>query len=337
MVTVYDETAGTPHIEKAPMKLLPIFDTTELVPVDQRRALVAAALVGDMPPLISDHELTDDETASLMSLRTNERRCRNPRSPATPMSPLHVDPGLPQLEALETRAPRHYRHATAASPRASPRTAFSQLQTQINSPVALGLLFNPASDSTLLADQIKFQRQKLMAVLVKYISTKIYNSFPPESPKIGVSQELGLDKFLLILVSRLRLTLPVFMKGVIYLFRYMDIIYLLRYLNQLNNFANYCAMDFELKPLIVGCFKLAVTRERQLIKLKLEKVGRPLPDPFQHLDWSRVVGMSHADINATVSTIVTRMNGKLMIKNVELVKLRSEMLRFVKMVAKVET
>lgn len=341
MVTVYDESSGANPQLKAPMKLLPIFDTADLVGID-RPALVAPVLVGDMPPLISDHDLTDDETASMMSLRTSERRGHRQRtqtavSPFTPMSP--GEPRLPlMLDTLlvaSVRSSRHYRHTSVGSPRASPRTTFTQLNTQIHPP-ALGLLFGPPTDnSPLLGEQLKFQRQKLMAVLVKYIATKIYNSFPPESPKIGATSELGLDKFLLILVSRLRLTLPVFMKGVIYLFRYMDIIYLLRYLNQLNNFANYCAMDFELKPLIVGCIKLAVSRERELIKLKLQKLDRPIADPYQHIDWSRV-GMSHADINNTVKTIVTRMNGKLMIKNVELVKLRSEMLRFVKMVAKVQ-
>ncbi|CAN3358863.1 hypothetical protein DICA3_F09846 [Diutina catenulata] len=311
MVTVSEyEKCGTSPVMTKPKSFV-AFDAPSLDQrIDPQFINVMGAESPDMPSLVSDHDFSDDDTASLLSVRTNHELRRRP-SRLNPSTPTPRSPGSPAPSPR--RAPSH----------PSPRTAFAQLHTQINPP------------NKLLPEQLRFQRQKLMAILVKYIATKIYNSFPPESPKVGAKPELPLDKFLLILVSRLRLTLPVFMKGVIYLFRYMDIIYLLRYLNQSNNFANYCAMDFELKQLIVGCFNLAVTREKQLIKLKSEKVGRAIPDPYQ-FDWARVTGMTPAQINTTVATIVTRMNGKLMIKNVELVKLRSEMLRFVKMVAKVQ-
>ena len=46
----------------------------------------------------------------------------------------------------------------------------------------------------------------------------------------------------------------------------MDIIYLLRYLNQTNNFVNYNDMGFELKKLIVGCLKLAIIKENRINK-----------------------------------------------------------------------
>lgn len=94
----------------------------------------------------------------------------------------------------------------------------------------------------------------------------------------------------------------------------MDIIYLLRYLNQSNNFANYNEMDFELKKLIVGCFKLTLIRER---------VSK---------NWNQVTGLSNNEINRVVKTIVGRLNGKLLIKDIELVKLKLEIFRFVKMV-----
>lgn len=166
----------------------------------------------------------------------------------------------------------------------------------------------------LTKEQFRNERNQLMTIVVKYIATKITNSFPPQYPPVPNSSEVPLDRFLLILTNRLQLSLPLFMKGIIYLFRYMDIIYLLRYLNQSNNFANYNEMDFCLKKLIVGCFKLALSRE------KITK------------NWSAISGMSNGEINTIVKTIVTRMNGKLVVKNIDLLKLKLEIFRFVKMV-----
>lgn len=166
----------------------------------------------------------------------------------------------------------------------------------------------------LTKEQFRNERNQLMTIVVKYIATKITNSFPPQSPPVSNSSELPLDRFLLILTNRLQLSLPLFMKGIIYLFRYMDIIYLLRYLNQSNNFANYNEMDFCLKKLIVGCFKLALSREN------ITK------------NWPAISGMSNNELNTIVKTIVTRMNGKLVVKNIDLLKLKLEIFRFVKMV-----
>ncbi|KAL6017102.1 hypothetical protein ACI3LY_003025 [Candidozyma auris] len=170
--------------------------------------------------------------------------------------------------------------------------------------------------STISDAQFKLERSQLMKIAVKYVAMKIHNSFPPESARTIDPEEMPLDQFLLILTSRLQLTLPLFMKGIIYLFRYMDIIYLLRYLNQSNNFLNYTEMGFNLKKLIVGCFKLTLARER------ISK------------DWSGVTGLANAEINTIVKTVVKRLNGKLAIKNIELLRLKSEIYRFVKMVVK---
>lgn len=164
----------------------------------------------------------------------------------------------------------------------------------------------------------QFERKQLMTIVVKYISTKITNSFPPDTPHKIKPNELPLDKFLLILVSRLQLSLPDFMKGVIYLFRYMDIIYLLRYLNQSNNYANYNEMDFGLKKLIIGCFKLVLVRERK----------------SKDINWFQITQLPNNDINRVVKTIINRLNNKISIKEIELVKLKLEIFRFVKMVTK---
>lgn len=158
------------------------------------------------------------------------------------------------------------------------------------------------------------ERAKVMKIIVKYVAMKIKNSFPPESARTHDPNEMPLDVFLMILVSRLQLSLTSFMKGIIYLFRYMDIIYLLRYLNQSNNFANYNEMGYGPKQLIIGCYRLVLARE------KVQK------------DWSAITGLSNARINAVVKTLVGRLNGKLIIKNIELIRLRSEIYRFVNMV-----
>lgn len=163
-------------------------------------------------------------------------------------------------------------------------------------------------------EQLKSERATLMKVVVKYVAMKITNLFPPESPRTIDPNEMPLDKFLLILTSRLQLSLPTFMKGIIYLFRYMDIVYLLRYLNQSNNFINYNEMGFNLKKLIVGCFRLTLAKE---------SVSR---------NWSDITGLSNGEVNRIAKSMVQRLNGKLVVKNIELVRFKMEIFRFVKMV-----
>ena len=170
-------------------------------------------------------------------------------------------------------------------------------------------------------EQFKLERTKIMTIVIKYVTAKIHNSFPPDSGRNVKQNELPLDKFLLILTSRLRITLPVFLKAIIYLFRYMDIIYLLRYLNQTNNFVNYNDMGFELKKLIVGCLKLAIIKENRITKNKYV------------LNWEQITGLKNQEINSIVKTLVGRMNGKLNIKDVEVANMKNEMFRFVKMIS----
>lgn len=172
-----------------------------------------------------------------------------------------------------------------------------------------------AANAADVADSIS--RNQIMTLIVKYIGTKINNSFP-----ISNKKELPLDKFLLITISRLKLSLSNFLKSIIYLFRYMDIIYLLRYLNQSNNFAHHNSMDFELKKLIIGCFKLTILKQQKISPNKF----------YLSLDWKRVTGLSNQEINNITSTIIKRMNGKLIIRNIELIKLKTEIFRFVKMI-----
>ena len=101
----------------------------------------------------------------------------------------------------------------------------------------------------------------------------------------------------------------------------MDIIYLLRYLNQTNNFVNYNDMGFELKKLIVGCLKLAIIKENRITKNKYV------------LNWEQITGLKNQEINSIVKTLVGRMNGKLNIKDVEVANMKNEMFRFVKMIS----
>lgn len=164
--------------------------------------------------------------------------------------------------------------------------------------------------------RLKQERDQVMTVIVKYIAAKIKNSFPPEQAS-RIDGSLPLDKFLLILTSRLQVSLVEFMKSIIYLFRYMDIVYLLRYLNQCNNMANYNGMDFTLRKLIVGCFKLALTRDR-IVR-----------------DFPQITGLSNQEISAVTRKIISRMNGKVSIKDTEVLRMKLELYRFVRMVSTV--
>lgn len=158
------------------------------------------------------------------------------------------------------------------------------------------------------------QRSQVMAVIVRYVAAKIKNWFPPEQAS-RIDGSLPLDKFLLILTSRLQVTLVEFTRSVIYLFRYMDIVYLLRYLNQSNNMANYNGMDFSLRRLIVGCFKLALTRGGAT------------------RDFAHITGLSNHEIGVVTRKIILRMNGKVAIKDRELLRMKLELYKFVRMVA----
>lgn len=104
----------------------------------------------------------------------------------------------------------------------------------------------------------------------------------------------------------------------------MDIIYLLRYLNQTNNFVQYNDMGFELKKLIVGCFKLTILKENKLRTKAEDKIN---------IDWEAITGIKNVEINAIVMQLINRMNGKLTIKEIELVRMKNEMFRFVKMIS----
>lgn len=240
----------------------------------------------DVPSLVSDDEEEESETESHHSSK---------ETASFPRPTAKLPPALAAAEEVKRSLKEE------AVPETEPETK------------------KPEKEETKLAiseAQFRSERSQLMKIAVKYVAMKITNSFPPELARKIDPTEMPLDTFLLILTSRLQLTLPLFMKGIIYLFRYMDIIYLLRYLNQSNNFLNYTEMGFGLKKLIVGCFKLTLARE---------KIGK---------DWSGVTGLANSEINTTVKTVVKRLNGKLAIKNIELLRLKSEIYRFVKMVVK---
>jgi hypothetical protein len=272
----------------------------------------------DMPLLISDHDLSDCETNSNWSLQKSTGGASVPSYPSVPT--------LSSQNHLQSQSITPTTTTDGLSPGCALTTEnlTAQVQSTTSKPAT-----NSKSNPKLTSQEFKHHRQQLMIILVKYIATKIQNSFPPD--EVSNKKELPLEKFLLILTSRLRLSLPMFMKGIIYLFRYMDIIYLLRYLNQSNNFANYNSMDFELKKLIIGCFKLAICREKKLISLKNSSGKVKLHDPYNY-DWNKITGLSTQEMNMIVKRIISRMNGKLMIKNIELIKMKSEMYRFVKMI-----
>lgn len=314
-------SSNTSHMQPPKSSIVPSTSTTDKLPglngVPAGKEKISN--YHDMPLLISDHDGEDSEGESVNGNKTcsaDERESVNPAFTAT----QEVKRSIKQEKTKEDR-PEDAQTSTAL---VETINEGSLVETKQQDTTHVSLSANipsagPESEVNLLAltqDAINCERSQVMKIVVKYVAMKITNSFPPQSSRTADPKEMPLDEYLMILVSRLQLSLPLFMKGIIYLFRYMDIIYLLRYVNQSNNFANYTDMGYGLKKLIIGCYRLVLARER---KTK---------------DWSTITGLSNAQINDIVKTVVGRLNGKLLIKSAELIRLRSEIFRFVTMVTK---
>ncbi|CAD1809169.1 hypothetical protein FOB58_000144 [Candida parapsilosis] len=284
----------------------------------------------DIPNLVSDNDSDEVITVSTKSGgHWNQQRSLQP----TPVSTQNESIKSPQQPQPQPQPQRSIHHQVQQLKRQS-QLAIGGPNPHIKQNIINSLQPYVKPSSGITPEQFKHQRTQLMTIIVKYVATKIYNTFPPEAPKRRGSSspaspttttskapptrnELPLDKFLLLLTSRLRVSLTTFLKAIIYLFRYMDIIYLLRYLNQTNNFVNYNDMGFELKKLIVGCFKLTIIKENRVSSRKLQ------------VDWQHVTGLTNQEINSIVKQLVNRMNGKLNIKDVEVVRMKNEMYRFI--------
>ncbi|KAI5957547.1 hypothetical protein KGF57_003241 [Candida theae] len=299
----------------------------------------------DIPNLVSDNDSDEVVTVSTKSAGYwNQQRSLQP----TPVSTANANESASSPRPVQQQQQQREQQEQQEQSPQSNRTIHQQVQllkrqsqravggadSQIKQNIINSLQPFVKTNIGISPEQFKHQRTQLMTIIVKYVATKIYNTFPPEAPKrkgssspsspttssaqtLASSNELPLDKFLLLLTSRLRVSLSTFLKAIIYLFRYMDIIYLLRYLNQTNNFVNYNDMGFELKKLIVGCFKLTIIKENRVSAKKLQ------------VNWQHVTGLSNQEINSIVRQLVNRMNGKLTIKDVEVVRMKNEMYRFV--------
>lgn len=263
----------------------------------------------DIPLLISDNGEEDSESESLAVSKLVNSRPSAMNDESTEVAAQVIKRYIREecKDVLETSASTQKISAPVPSVEKEP----SAVENQEANPQA-----EPQVRIILGPEAFKNEHEKVMKIIVKYVAMKITNSFPPQAPKKASNKELELDEFLMVLVSRLQLSMVNFMKGIIYLFRYMDIIYLLRYLNQSNNFANYTDMGFGLKKLIVGCFRLVLARER-IVK-----------------DWKQITGLTNVQINAIVKTVIGRLNGKLNIKNAEVLRLKNEIFRFIQMVTK---
>lgn len=303
----------------------------------------------DIPLLIPDHEgLTDDDDDDA-SYRNNSNVTPSMARTATASQAISTQTSFQTLPAdAASRSSVYERNTTvrlsvARNPHGIHKSHAHQLRhskSVIRSRLASGSSrsYSAMESESSLSPLVFFQeRTRLMAIIVKYIATKIENSFPPDSSGGINAADLELDKVMLLLVARLGLTLPLFLKLIIYLFRYMDIVYLLRYLNQLNNMANYQLMDFGLKQLIIGCFKLTVEMERQEeIKTGVTDIVtgmQGLAGRIYTKDWEAITGFNMTEIDVIALTISKRLNGKLTIKTMELLKLKSEIHRFVRMVS----
>lgn len=264
----------------------------------------------DIPLLISDHGEEDSESESLAVSKLVNSRPSAMNDESTNAAAQVIKKYIreeckdtPQNSFVSTL---HSETVTVTNECESPVAVVQELSEVVAKPAKV--ILGP--------EAFRNEHEKVMKIIVKYVAMKITNSFPPQAPKKSATKELALDEFMMVLVSRLQLSMTNFMKGIIYLFRYMDIIYLLRYLNQSNNFANYTDMGFGLKKLIVGCFRLVLARER---------IAK---------DWKTITGLTNVQINAIVKTLIGRLNGKLNIKNVEVLRLKNEIFRFIQMVTK---
>lgn len=76
-------------------------------------------------------------------------------------------------------------------------------------------------------------------------------------------------------------------------------------------------MDFPLKKLIIGCFKLTLLKERV------------------HKNWYKLCGLKDNEINVIIKTILKRLNNKVNIKEGEIVRFKTEVYRYVKSVSQV--
>ncbi|KAG7192305.1 uncharacterized protein KQ657_002024 [Scheffersomyces spartinae] len=298
----------------------------------------------DIPLLIPDHEGLTDEDEDDVSYRNNSSSIPPGTSQVT-STQTSFQSSFPLAETYATNSFRHrinkssghHHHKNLSRTLLRDRIVSSSLSSTPSTATATAKYPRLNSRSSLTPLVFLQERTKLMAIIVKYIATKIENSFPPDSSGGINKDELELDKVMLLLVARLGLGLPLFLKLIIYLFRYMDIVYLLRYLNQLNNMANYQLMDFGLKQLIIGCFKLTVEMERQEeIKLGVTDmvIGiQGMAGRIYTKDWEAITGFTMTEIDVIALTISKRLNGKLTIKTMELLKLKSEIFRFVRMVS----
>lgn len=264
----------------------------------------------DIPLLISDNGEEDSESESLAVSKLVNSRPSAMNDESTEVAAQVIKRYIrEECKDIPDPTPVPTQLVAIPAPPVENETSASvnqeaEVQTQTQARLNLG------------SEAYKNEHEKVMKIIVKYVAMKITNSFPPQAPKKASNKELELDEFLMVLVSRLQLSMVNFMKGIIYLFRYMDIIYLLRYLNQSNNFANYTDMGFGLRKLIVGCFRLVLARER-IVK-----------------DWKHITGLTNVQINAIVKTLIGRLNGKLNIKNAEVLRLKNEIFRFIQMVTK---
>lgn len=263
----------------------------------------------DIPLLISDNGEEDSESESLaVSKLVNSR--------PSAMNDQNTEAAAQVIKKYIREECKDLPDPVAEVPHHSPSASVATNPPPPSVEQAKPVQDQPLPRTILGPEAFKNEHEKVMKIIVKYVAMKITNSFPPQEPKKAASKDLPLDEFLMVLVSRLQLSMKNFMKGIIYLFRYMDIIYLLRYLNQSNNFANYTDMGFGLKKLIVGCFRLVLARER-IVK-----------------DWKAITGLTNVQINAIVKTVIGRLNGKLNIKNAEVLRLNNEIYRFIQMVTK---
>ena len=295
----------SPHIQPMNRQLFTPF--AAMAPVAEDDGSLQIADFFDIPLLISDKGDEDSESENMAMSKLVNSRPSVMNNEITEAAAQAIKRYIRE-ERRDGPDPMLPARQQDAAPAAVPSLAITSVEVPT-------VVQSTPRRPVLSPEAFKSEHKIVMEIIVKYVAIKIANFFPPERRR-SAAIELPLDDFLMILVGRLQLSMTNFMKGIIYLFRYMDIIYLSRYLNQSNNFANYTDMGFGLKKLIVGCFRLVLAHER-IVK-----------------DWKTITGLTNAQINAIVKTVIGRLNGKLNIKNSEVIRLKNEIQRFVQMMTK---
>lgn len=184
-------------------------------------------------------------------------------------------------------------------------------------------------DSGITPYRFYLERNDAMGLIVQYITRQIYAKFPIDM--LEQDQEMyplrPLPQFLVLMLTQMQVTFPVFKIMVLLLFRYINLIYLLRYVNQSNNLMarpdGPMGLQDLLRHLLSGALRLATYYHNRFYR-----PSRPVP-VIDSARWESETGIGSRDVDAVALRMLKTMNGKLHVKEAEMTKLSMELFKFV--------